>query len=133
LAGIPGREKDFEYSLSISFKYAEIEGRRRQFWHHHQACFYASNSRQQFCSTTEFIYHSIVGMFGFRKLFVIRNAGSRCLACLLRLVNHRNGLKCFYGMSILVATVMLLLGFDVIDHLKTLMGTSPEQNCKEVI
>jgi hypothetical protein len=63
----------------------------------------------------------------------VKNVRMRCLACLLRLVNHRKGLKCFYAMSILVATVMLLLGFDVIDHLKTLVGTSPEQNCKEII
>jgi hypothetical protein len=102
--------------------------------------FYTSSSRQQFCSSKAgFIYHSIdccIGMFGFRKLFVIRNAGSRCLACLLRLANHRNGLKCFYGMSILVATFTFLHVFGVIDHLKTLMGTSsPAQshNCKEVI
>jgi hypothetical protein len=95
--------------------------------------FYTSNSRTQFCSTTGFIYHSIVGMFGFRKLFVIMNAGSRCLACLLRLANHRNGLKCFYAMSILVATVTFLHVFGVIDHLKTLMETLPEQNCKEML
>jgi hypothetical protein len=99
--------------------------------------FYTSNSRQQFCSSKAgFIYHSIVGMIGFRKLFVIRNEGSRCLACLLRLANHRNGLKCFYGMSIFVATFTFLHVFGVIDHLKTIMETSsPGQshNCKEVI
>jgi hypothetical protein len=59
-----------------------------------------------------------------------------CLACLLRLVNHRNGLKkCFYAMSILVAVFTFLLIFGVIDLLKTIMGTSSAKshNCKEVI
>jgi hypothetical protein len=63
----------------------------------------------------------------------VKNVRMRFLACLLRLVNHRKGLKCFYAMSILVATVMLVLGFNVIDHLKTLMETLPEQNCKAII
>jgi hypothetical protein len=95
--------------------------------------FYTSNSREQFCSTTEFIYHSIVivGMFGFRKLFVIMNER---MGCLLRLVNQLNGLKqCFYAMSILVAVFTFLLIFGVIDHLKTIMGTSSlaqSHNCK---
>jgi hypothetical protein len=57
----------------------------------------------------------------------------RCLACLLRLINHRKGLKCFYAMSILVATVTFLHVFGVNDHLKTLMETLPERNCKEIL
>jgi hypothetical protein len=57
----------------------------------------------------------------------------RCLACLLRLINHRKGLKCFYAMSILVATVTVLHVFGVNDHLKTIMETLPERNCKEIL
>jgi hypothetical protein len=57
----------------------------------------------------------------------------RCLGCLLFLVNPLNGRKCFYAMSIFVATVTLVLLFGVIDHLKTIMGTLPERNCKEII